>query len=153
MSTKRELYTVDDESMSSHGSVNDPTQRPIAPVVPTPAQIQQSVVEPHSPVAIIEKTMVVVPEATISRQEAQVAFEQVSKALDEMTSEHGSIKSGIQELASHLVQAQQSKEKDIVAVQLQTLLQTNSVRSEMEESFLQYSPSNCKHMQQQKQQG
>ena len=50
-----------------------------------------------------------------------MAFEKVSKALDEMTSEHGSIKSGIQELAVHLVQAQQSKEKDLAAVQLEML--------------------------------
>ena len=64
-----------------------------------------------------------------------MAFEKVSKALDEMTSEHGSIKSGIQELAGHLVQAQQSKEKDLATVQLETLSQTNFVRNEMEEKF------------------
>ena len=103
MSTKGELYTVDDESMSSHGSVNDPTQRPIAPVVPTAASTHQSTMGPHSPKAAAEKIVLVAPEATVSRQEAQVAFERASKALNEMTSEHGSIKSGIQELAGHLV--------------------------------------------------
>ena len=135
MSTKGELYTVDDESMSSQGSVNDPTQRPIAPVVPTDASTHQSAVGPHSPVAATEKTVLVVPEATVSRQEAQEAFEQVSKAIDDMTSEHGSIKSDIQELAGHLAQAQQAKEKEIAAVHLETLSQTSSVRSTMEDKF------------------
>ena len=135
MSTKGELYTVDDESMSSQGSVNDPTQRPIAPVVPTDTWTHQSAVGPHIPVAATEKTVLVVPEATVSRQEAQEAFEQVSKAIDDMTSEHGSIKSDIQELAGHLAQAQQAKEKEIAAVQLETLSQTSSVRSAMEEKF------------------
>ena len=95
MSTKGELYAVDDESMSSHGSVNDPTQWPIAPVVPTAASTHQSIVGPYVPAAATEKTVLVVPEATVSRQEAQEAFEQVSKAIDDMTSEHGSIKSDI----------------------------------------------------------
>ena len=134
MSTKGELYTVDDEFMSSQDSVNDPTQRPITPVVPTVASTHQSAVGPH-PATVTEKTVLVVPEASVSRQEAQVAFGKVSKALDEMTSEHGSIKSGIQELAGHLVQAQQAKEKDLAAVQFETLSQTSSVRSEMEEKF------------------
>ena len=69
MSTKGEFYIVDDESMSSQDSVNDPTQRPIAPVVPTVASTHQSAVEPH-PAAITEKTVLVVPEALVSRQEA-----------------------------------------------------------------------------------
>ena len=135
MSTKGELYTVDDESMSSQGSVNDPTQKPITPVVPTAATTQQSAVGPHVPVSTVEKTVLVVPEATVSRQEAQEAFEQVSKAIDDMTSEHGSIKSDIQELAGHLVKAQQAKEKEMTAVHLETLAQTSSVRSAMEDKF------------------
>ena len=75
------------------------------------------------------------PEATVSRQEAQVAFEKVSKAMDDMTSKHGSIKAGIQELVGQLRQAQQSKDQDIAAVHLETISQTSSVRSEMEEKF------------------
>ena len=69
MSTKGELYTVDDESMSSQDSVNGPMQRPIMPVVPTTTSTHQSAVGPH-PVAVTEKTVLVVPEATVSRQEA-----------------------------------------------------------------------------------
>ena len=135
MSTKGELYIVDDESMSSQGSVNDPTQKPIASVVLGAMTTQQSIVGPYVPVAIVEKVVLIVPEATVLRQEAQVAFEQVSKALDEITSEHGSIKSGIQELAGHLAQAQQAREQDITAVQLETLSQTSSMCSEMEGRF------------------
>ena len=135
MSTKGELYTVDDESMSSQGSVNDTTQRPIAPMVPTVASTHQSAVGPHAPVAAPEKTVLVVPEAIVSRQEAQEAFEKVSKAIDDMTNGHGSIKSDIQELAGHLAQAQQAKEKEIAAVHLETLSQTSSVRSAMEDKF------------------
>ena len=75
-------------------------------MVPTAAFTHQSVVGPHVPVATAAKIALVVREATVSRQEAQEAFEQVSKAIDDMTSEHGSIKSDIQELAGHLVQAQ-----------------------------------------------
>ena len=82
--------------------MNDPTQHPIAPVVPTVAQTQQSAVGLHSPKAATERTVLVVPEATVSRQEAQVAFEKVSKARDDMMNEHGSIKSGIQELTGQL---------------------------------------------------
>ena len=74
MSTKGELYTVDDESMSSQGSVNDPTQRPIAPVVPTVASTHQSAVGPHVPLVAPEKAVLVVPEAIASSQETQEAF-------------------------------------------------------------------------------
>ena len=84
-------------------------------MVPTATSTHQPIVGPH-PVAITERIVLVVPEATVLRQEAPVAFEKVSKALDDMTSEHGSIKSGIQELAGHLVQAQQSKKKDFAAM-------------------------------------
>ena len=97
--------------------------------------MHQSAVGPHVLVATPEKTALVVPEATISRQEAQEAFEQVSKAIDDMTSEHGSIKSDIQELAGHLAQTQQAKEKEIAAVHLETLSQTSSVRNAMEDKF------------------
>ena len=90
---------------------------------------------PHVPVAAPEKTVLVVPEAIVSRQEAQEAFEQVSKAIDDMTSEHGSIKSDIQELTGHLMQAQQAKEKDNVAFQVEARSQTSSVRSAMEDKF------------------
>ena len=52
-----------------------------------------------------------------------------------MTSEHGSIKSDVQELAGHLVQAQQAKEKDIAVVHREALSQTSPVRSAMEDKF------------------
>ena len=62
-----------------------------------------------------------------------MAFEKVSKAMDDMTSEHGSIETSIQELVGQLRQAQQSKDQDIAAVQLETISQTSLVWSEMEE--------------------
>ena len=47
MSTKGEVYMVDDESLSLQGIVNNPMQKPIAPVVPGAAVTQQSAVGPH----------------------------------------------------------------------------------------------------------
>ena len=73
MSTKGEVYTVDDDSMSSQGSVNAPAHTPIPPVVPGAAQAtEQSAVGPHIPVTVT--TEQVGPEGGISRQEAQSAF-------------------------------------------------------------------------------
>ena len=106
---------VDDESMSSQGSVNAPTHVPIPPVVPTDAQITaQSAVGPH--VLAVETTAKIVPDPGVSRQEAQSAFAQVSKALGEMTSEHGHIRTGLHALADQLVEAKKSRDQDIEAV-------------------------------------
>ena len=52
MSTKGEVYTVDDDLMSSQGSVNAPAHTPIPPVVPGAAQATtQSAVGTHMPAA------------------------------------------------------------------------------------------------------
>ena len=134
MSTKGGVYTVDDELMSSQGSVNAPTHVPIPPVVPTDAQITaQSAVGPHVPT--VETTVKVVLDPGVSRQEAQLAFAQVSKALGEMTSEHGHIRTGLHALASQLVEAKKSRDQDIEVVAQENLSRTSSVRSEMDAQF------------------
>ena len=66
MSTKGGVYTVDDESMSSQGSVNAPTHVPIPPMVPTDAEVTaQSAMGPHVPV--VETTIKIVPDLGVSR--------------------------------------------------------------------------------------
>ena len=134
MSTKGEVYTVDDDSMSSQGSVNAPAHTPIPPVVPGAAQAtEQSAVGPHIPVTVT--TEQVGPEGGISRQEAQSAFAQVSQALGAMTSEHRNIRSRIHELAGQLVEAHQKREQDIATIAQANLSRTSSVKSEMDARF------------------
>ena len=55
--------------------------------------------------------------------------------LGEITSEHGSIKAGLQELAGQLAQAQQNIDQEVVAVQHETLSRTSFVKSEMDARF------------------
>ena len=59
----------------------------------------------------------------------------MSKALEEMISEHGNIPSGIHELAGQLVQAQQKRDQDIVVVAQEKVSRTSSVRNEMDVRF------------------
>ena len=53
MSMKGEVYTVDDDSMSSQGGVNAPAHTPIPSVVLGAAQATaQSAVGPHMPATV-----------------------------------------------------------------------------------------------------
>ena len=73
MSMKGEVYTVNDDSMSSQGSINALAHTPIPPVVPGAAQaIAQSAVGAHMLAVVTTKQVGL--EGGISRQEAQSAF-------------------------------------------------------------------------------
>lgn len=143
---------VNDEEMSSQGSVNAPVapmdntsgqrqelqpQDSISPgdsvptVLPQSVQTQLSVVSGGVPVP---GTSLLVAEG-VSRQEAEEAFSQVTTVIGEMTEEHGKIQSGLHALAGHIEHVSQQHSGEMATVTAQTqeaLRRTSSKTSEMD---------------------
>ena len=159
MSGQATINVVDDEDMSSQGSVNAPVapqqpsvqQGPTAmqptEVVGTPVQwhptmTQQSGVAGRSgspaPTVPVQSTQVVaaptVPVDAPSRAETKQAFDEVSSVLRTVSSEHAEVRSEMQGLASEMESLRQARAGDVeTTAQVQATLQrTLSASSSLE---------------------
>ena len=154
MSAQGTINVVDDEEMSSEGSVNtpvlpqwhaalaeNPTQQiPSRPLIWTSpkraAATQQSgVVGPSSsaaPTIPVQSTEVLaattIPVDAPSRAETRQAFDEVSSALHSVSSAHEEVKAGMQTLASGVEDLHRARAGDVeTTAQIQRTLQTNLI--------------------------
>ena len=160
MSAQRTINVVDDEEMSSEGSVNtpvlpqwhaalaeNPTQQiPSRPLIWTSperdAATQQSgVVGPSGsavPTVPVQSTEVIAAATTPvdapSREETRQAFDEVSSALHSVSSAHEEVKAGMQTLASGVEQLHRARAGDVeTTAQIQrTLQRTLSASGDLE---------------------
>ena len=147
------LNVVDDEEMSSQGSVNAPVARPTSPVVQGPtyqapsglpvlprgsilaeeAPTQQSIFagplgDSAATTIPVQSTEVfaapTVPVDSPTRAETEKAFAEVSSALRGVSSQHEEVRSGMQELASGVEALRRARASDVeTTAQVQATLQ------------------------------
>ena len=161
MSAQGTINIIDDDEMSSEGSVNTPVlpqwqgavaqaptqQIPSRPLIwPSPkrdAATQQSgVVGPSgsvAPTVPVQSTEVhaaaTVPIDAPSREETRQAFDEVSSALHSVSSAHEEVKPGMQTLASGVEQLHRARAGDVeTTAQIQrTLQRTLSTSGDLEQ--------------------
>ena len=145
------INVVDDEEMSSQGSVNAPVaplqpvgrQSPIPPVPQSPVTMssiptQQSGVSGPSGTVPVESTEVVAAPTIVvdapSREETKKAFEEVSSVLQQASSAHEEVRTGMQSLASDIesLRRKQAGDVETTAQLQQTLQRTLSASSSLE---------------------
>ena len=159
MSGQATINVVDDEEMSSQGSVNAPVAPPPAAMqqhpttqVPTermkpqfgfhPTMTQQSGVagpsaKPATTVPVQSTEVVAAPTVPVdapSRAETKQAFEEVSSALRNVSSKHEEVRSGMQGLAMGVEELRRARAGDVeTTAQVQATLQrTLSASSSLE---------------------
>ena len=160
MSAQGTINVVDDEEMSSEGSVNtpvlpqwqgavaeNPTQQiPLSPIPwPNPrrdAATQQSGIARPSgsvaPTVPVQSTEVIaaatIPVDAPSRAETRQAFDEVSSALHSVSSAHEEVKAGMQNLASGVEELHRARAGDVeTTAQIQrTLQRTLSASGDLE---------------------
>ena len=147
------VNVVDDEEMSSQGSVNapvapqpsSPQQARTVPVQPvwhpsegtTIATQQSSVAQPSASVPVESTQAVVAPTIVVdapSREETQKAFAEVSSVLQQASSAHEEVKTEMQSLATSIEELRRTQAGDVETTsQLQKSLQrTLSASSSLE---------------------
>ena len=162
MSVQGTINVVDDEEMSSQGSVNAPVERPASPamqrqtpsglppwpvttraevaaaaptqfsVVATPSGAKAAVTTPAQSTEVVAAPTV--PVDTPTRAETEQAFAEVSSALRDVSSQHDEVRANMQTLASGVEALHRARASDVeTTAQVQATLQrTLSASSSIE---------------------